>query len=84
MFTSERKSYYEYINSKQDNRINTGFDYENKIFEKTLSSITLSGDKNRSLILSSLEKVVYRLVETTKGIKNFMNYRVPKNNKYVR
>jgi hypothetical protein len=84
MFTSERKSYYEHINSQQDKRINTGFNYEGKIFEKTLSSITLEGDKNRSLILTSLEKVVYRLVETTKDIKNFMNYRVPKNNKYVR
>jgi hypothetical protein len=84
MFTSEKKSYYEYINSQQDKRINTGFDYEGKIFEKTLSSITLEGDKNRSLILTSLEKVVYRLIETTKDIKNFMNYRVPKNNKYVR
>ena len=84
MFTTGRKSYYEYINSQQDQRINTGFDYEGKIFEKTLSTVTLDGDKNRSLILTSLEKVVYRLVETTKDIKNFMNYRVPKNNKYVR
>jgi hypothetical protein len=84
MFTTERKSYKDYINSTQDQRPNTGFDYENQIFNKTLSSVTLGGDSNRMSILASLEKTVYRLIETTKGIKNFMNYRVPKNNKYVR
>ena len=84
MFTTEKKSYYEYINSTQDNRTNTGFNYEGKIFEKTLSDVTLNGDRTRTGILKSLEKIVYRLVETTKDIKNFMNYRVPKNNKYVR
>lgn len=84
MFTTERKSYYDYINSTEDNRPNVGFDYEGKIFDKTLSSVTLDGDNNRKSILKSLERVVYRLVETTKNIKNFVNYRVPKNNKYVR
>jgi len=34
--------------------------------------------------LNSIEKVVFRLIETTKNIRNFVNYRVPKNNKYVR
>lgn len=84
MFNTERKSYYEYIESTEDNRTNVGFNYEGKIFEKTLSSITLSGDNNRKSILDSIEKVVFRLVETTKNIRNFVNYRVPKNNKYVR
>lgn len=84
MFTTERKSYYDYINSTEDKRPNVGFDYEGKILDKTLSSITLDGDNNRKSILKSLERVVYRLIETTKDIKNFVNYRVPKNNKYVR
>lgn len=84
MFTTERKSFYEYIGSTEDRRSNTGFDYEGRIFEKTLSSITLSGDASRKNILESIEKVVFRLVETTKNIRNFVNYRVPKNNKFVR
>jgi len=84
MFNTGRKSYYDYINSTQDRRTNVGFDYEGKIFEKTLSSVTLGGDNNRKSILKSIEKVVYSLVEKTKDIKNFFNYRVPKNNKYVR
>lgn len=84
MFTTERKSYYDYINSTRDNRSNVGFNYEGQIFEKTTSSITLEGDKNRKSMMSSIERVVHRLIESVKGIKNFMNYRVPKNNKYVR
>ena len=84
MFNTERKSYYDYINSTRDNRSNVGFNYEGQIFEKTMSSITLGGDKNRKSMMSSIEKVIYRLIEATKGIRNFVNYRVPKNNKYVR
>jgi hypothetical protein len=84
MFNTERKSYYEYIETTEDRRTNVGFEYEGRIFEKTLSSITLGGDNNRKSILNSIEKVVFRLIETTKNIRNFVNYRVPKNNKYVR
>ena len=84
MFNTERKSYYEYIESTEDKRTNVGFEYEGRIFEKTLSSITTGGDNNRKSILDSIEKVVFRLIETTKNIRNFVNYRVPKNNKYVR
>jgi hypothetical protein len=84
MFNTERKSYYEYIGSTEDRRSNTGFNYEGRILEKTMSSITLGGDASRKNILESIEKVVFRLIETTKNIRNFVNYRVPKNNKYVR
>lgn len=80
----EKKSWYEFINSQNDIRSNEGFDYEGKIFEKTLSNPILQGDKNRMDILASIEKVVYTLFETTKYIKNYVNYTVPKNNKYVR
>ena len=84
MFNTERKSYHEYIGSTQDKRSNTGFDYEGKIFEKTLSNQVINGDSNRVDILASIERVVYQLFETTKYIKNYINYTVPKNNKYVR
>lgn len=80
----EKKSWYEFINSQNDIRSNVGFDYEGKIFEKTLSNQVLQGDKNRVDILASMEKIVYQLFETTKYIKNYINYTVPKNNKYVR
>jgi len=80
----DKKSWYEFIKEQNDIRSNIGFDYEGKIFEKTMSNQILNGDENRLLILSSIEKVVHRLFETTKYIKNYINYTVPKNNKYVR
>ena len=80
----EKQSWYEFIKTQNDQRSNVGFDYEGKILEKTMSSITLGGDTTRKNILGSIEKVVFRLIETTKNIRNFVNYRVPKNNKYVR
>jgi hypothetical protein len=81
---ADKKSWYEFIQSQNDIRSNEGFDYEGKIFEKTLSNQVLQGDSNRMDILASMEKVVYQLFESTKYIKNYINYTVPKNNKYVR
>ena len=79
-----KQSWYEFIESQNDDRSNKGFDYEGKIFEKTLSNQVINGDSNRVDILASIERVVYRLFESTKYIKNYINYTVPKNNKYVR
>ena len=81
---ADKKSWYEFIQSQNDIRSNEGFNYEGKIFEKTLSNQVMQGDDNRIAILASIEKVVYQLFETTKYIKNYINYTVPKNNKYVR
>lgn len=81
---TNKPSWYEFIKSQNDIRSNVGFDYEGKIFDKTLSNQILQGDENRVLILNSIERVVHQLFETTKYIKNYINYTVPKNNKYVR
>jgi hypothetical protein len=81
---ADKKSWYDFIRTQNEIRSNVGFDYEGKIFEKTLSNQLLNGDENRVLILASIEKVVNQLFETTKYIKNYINYTVPKNNKYVR
>ena len=80
----DKQSWYEFIESQNDDRSNKGFDYEGKIFEKTLSNKVINGDSNRVDILASIENVVYQLFETTKYIKNYINYTVHKNNKYVR
>jgi hypothetical protein len=81
---ADKKSWYEFIQSQNDIRSNEGFNYEGKIFEKTLSNQVMQGDANRIAILASIEKVIYQLFESTKYIKNYINYTVPKNNKYVR
>ena len=79
-----KKSWFEFIESQDEIRSNTGFDYEGKIFEKTLSNQIIQGDTNRLEILASIEKVVYQLFETTKYIKNYINYTVKEDNKYLR
>jgi len=84
MFNTERKSYYDFIASQNDKRGNIGYDYEGNIFRKTMSRLVYNGDENRSSILSKMEKVIFNLIEKTKDIRNFFNYTVPKNNKYVR
>lgn len=59
-----------------------GFDYKDKILKKTLSKV-LFKDPVKSNILSYFEKGFFALVETTKQIKNYFNYTVPKNNRRV-
>ncbi len=56
---------------------NRGFDYEGKIFEKSLSPMILN-DPNRREILSQYERIVQFLIEKTKTIKTFINYTVDK------
>jgi len=80
----EKQKRYDFIKTQNEIRSNVGFDYENKIFENTLSNPILQGDANRMDILASIERVVYYWFETAKYIKNYINYTVPKNNKYVR
>jgi len=80
----EKKSWYEFMSTQNDIRSNVGFEYEGRIFEKTLSNTILGGDKDRMDILASVERVVHQLFEATKYIKNYYNYTVNKNNKYVR
>lgn len=84
VFVTERKSYHEFIKTKNDNIPNKGFDYENRIFEKSLSNITYNGDTNRSMILRAIERVLFGLIESAKIIRNYRNFMVSKNNKYVR
>lgn len=59
---------------------NTGYDYQGKIFQKTMSPYIMR-DPNRQSILGELEKSVYFLIEKVKYVKTFFNYTVPKDYK---
>jgi len=80
----KKKSIHDFINSQQDNIDDGSFNYEGKIFEKTLSKVLLNGDENRTSILAGIEKVLYQGIEEIKNIKNYFNYAAPKNNKRIR
>lgn len=72
---------YDIRDSVNDNLYN-GFDYKNQILKRSLSNV-IYRDPVKEGILHYFNRVVYGLVETTKQIKNFVNYTVKKNNRRV-
>lgn len=77
----QRNNIFDVMYSVNDNAY-SGFDYKDKILKKTLSKV-LFKDPVKASILSYFEKGFFALVETTKQIKNYFNYTVPKNNRRV-
>jgi len=68
-------------NNINDN-IYSGFDYKERIFEKSMSKVILR-DPVKASILEYFQRVVFGLIESTKQIRNFVNYTVKKNNRRV-
>ena len=73
-------SLYDFANRRMTRLKNTGYDYEGKIFQKTMSPLIFM-DPTRRDILSAYEKMIFFLVEKVKAIKTFYNYTVPKDYK---
>ena len=71
------ESLYKKVNSRLDNLKNTGYDYEGKIFQRSMSPL-LFAEPTRASILGQLEKIVFFLVEKVKMVKTFYNYTVDK------
>ena len=71
------ESLYKKANSRLNNIKNNGYNYEGKIFQRSMSPLIFA-DPTRASILAELEKIVYFLVEKTKMIKTFYNYTVDK------
>ena len=72
---------YDIRDSFNDNLYN-GFDYKDQLLKRSLSNV-LYRDPIKEGILGYYNRVVFGLVETTKQIKNFVNYTVKRNNKRV-
>jgi hypothetical protein len=72
-----KKSHYKAAYSRLDRLKNRGFDYEGKIFERTISPYIFRDQKRRE-ILQEFEKMIFFLIEKTKMIKTFFNYTVDK------
>jgi len=70
------------VRESVNDQIFNGFEYKNEIFKRSLSNIILR-DPVKESILNSFQRVVFGLIETTKQIKNFVNYTVKKNNRRV-
>lgn len=76
-----RENLYDVRDSINDN-LYEGFDYKEEILKKSLSNLFYK-DPIKESILNYINRIVFGLVETTKQIKNFVNYTVKKNNRRV-
>lgn len=72
---------YDIRDSFNDNLYN-GFEYKDQILKRSLAN-AMYRDPIKEAILGYFNRVVFGLVETTKQIKNFVNYTVKKNNRRV-
>jgi len=66
-----------YIQHRNDNLKNTGFDYENKLLRRVLSS-QMFNNPNTSQFLTYLQNMLVWMIESTLVVRNFWNYTVDK------
>jgi hypothetical protein len=71
------ESLYKVATNRLTRLKNTGFDYKDKIFEKSMSPLMFA-DPTRRSIIQEMEKMVYFMVEKVRTIKTFYNYTVDK------
>lgn len=77
-----KKSLYNFAENRMTRVKNTGFDYEGKIFQRTMSPYLFNDDTRKGILLE-YEKLIYFLVEKVKSIKTFYNYTVPRDYKNI-
>jgi hypothetical protein len=68
-----KKSLYKITEHSRDQILHKGFDYQGKIFEKTMSSFIFREEK-RSNILAMVEAVFFEVIERVKLIKIHFDY----------
>jgi hypothetical protein len=77
-----RESYYQYMIHIQDDLKNTGYDWRNNLFNRSLSTYLLA-DPKRSRIMTQIQKMMVYMIDRVSMIKKSMNYTVDKNYKYL-
>jgi hypothetical protein len=76
------KRLYNVYRKRNDNLLNTGFEYKGKIFQKTISPI-IYNDPVRKPIILKFEQVFYALIEKVKYIKIYYNFTEDKNADHI-
>lgn len=82
MFKPLKKPYDYSACHCQDVYTNLGFDYHDKIFEKTLSK-QLFANPNTKSILKEIQKLIFFLIEETKVLKTRFVFSVDKDSKLI-
>lgn len=72
------KSLYDIAKRRKDYLLNLGYDYKQKIFQRTMSEYIFS-DPRRYNFLNYLERIIQQLFDTVKHIKKQKNYTIDKN-----
>jgi len=62
-----------YIKHRNDNLLNTGYDYQNNLFRRTMSSVMFDNPTLNSF-LSYLQQNVVWMIESTLVVRNFYNF----------
>ena len=65
------------LNHRNDKLLHTGFDYENKLLSKIMSSV-MFGNPTTNTFLTKLQKNVIYMIESNLIIRNLYNYTVSK------
>jgi hypothetical protein len=79
---TSKKSVYDYTYTKGEDLKHRGFDYKDKLFNKSLSSHMYKND-NVIGFLSFLDSIFYEYIESVKKIRVFNNFTVDKNYKKI-
>ena len=66
-----------YIKHRNDKLKHTGFDYENKLFDRTLSKVMFDNDTTKQFLFYLQRQAVW-MIDSTLVVRNFWNYTVPK------
>lgn len=74
----KRVSYYDISEHIVDDIKNYGFDYQGKLFEKSVSNLYFQ-DPKKSRILALFDGMMSHVIDRIKLIKKFRNYAMDKN-----
>jgi len=78
-----RKKIYSIAKHRKDNRLNTGYDYKDKLFNLMVSKHILRNQNMREFMLF-LNDYFYNIIKGVKYLKVFKNYTIEKDDTNVR
>ena len=77
-----RPSYFEAAENRINEGQQLGFDYRDKLYERSVSPLILA-DKKRNSIVSKMNELMVFLVDSVKNIKKTFNYATPRNSRHI-
>jgi len=78
-----RKKIYDIAKHRKDDRLNTGYDYKDKLFNLMVSKHILRNQNMREFMLF-LNDYFYNIIKGVKYLKVFKNYTIEKDDTNVR